>query len=154
MQNGRECPISWVVCMWARCHSPINVDWVQVLVCPSKCFRADSIASRPPKLFHARNKTHELQYTVHRMLDLGYCTVLYVSCFVLKQWMIDPVVLRSCVSLQCEPGCANFIKKKINPALYFCFIVLKVNISLIKTHLFEQVCDQNFLKWSNVKRFC
>lgn len=146
MQNRRECPISWVVCMWARCHCPINVDWVQVLVCPSKRFRADSTASCPPKLFHARNKTHELQDTVHFMLDLRNCTVLYVSCFVLKQWMIDPVVLWSCVSLQCEPGCTKFTKKKNESCIILLFYCPQSKYQLNKNTLVRTSMWPEFLE--------
>lgn len=55
-QNRMVCPISCVVCMWACCHSPINVDWIQVQVCPSKCYRAESIPIHPPNLFMLATK--------------------------------------------------------------------------------------------------
>lgn len=58
LQSWSACPISCAVCMRACCHSPINADWVQVQVCPSKWINTDSST----KCAHACKEALELLY--------------------------------------------------------------------------------------------
>lgn len=76
-----ECPLS---CTWAHRHPPINADWVQVRVCPSKSL-------------HALNKSHASQCVIlkwcqiHKTNRLHY--LHHASCILLcprafKWWIL------------------------------------------------------------------
>lgn len=118
-----ECPLS---CTWARRHPPINADWVQVRVCPSKSL-------------HALNKSHASQCVtlkwcqIHKTNRLHY--LYHASCILLcprafKWWILlfQNHVAASILSLAL-PVLQK--KKKKKNSLYF--IVLKVDTSWIRT---------------------
>lgn len=119
-----ECPLS---CTWARRHPPINADWVQVQVCPSKSL-------------HALNKSHASQCVIlkwcqiHKTNRLHY--LHHASCILLcprafKRWILLFMnhVAASILSL----ALAVLQKKKEKSFVYLYFIVLKVDRSWIKT---------------------
>lgn len=176
VQNWIVCPISCaVLCMWACCHSPINVDWVQVQVCPSKCYGAESIPIHPPNLFELATKNswitvcrvsypkNGVKFTVqtqravltylHRTLCVPRCPLAAN----VRSWC--PLYHVSAFNTVCAWLHRCHHRKKTCMRLWnkmVCYeIVLKVNVSKphlrIKPHFLEQARDQN-LTWKAVKR--
>lgn len=157
MQSCVVCPISCVVCMWACCHFPINVDWVQVQVCPSKCDGAESIPIHPPNLFHARNKTLELQYVLfyiqmvsnsqwrHSVLRSHICALCVLHCPL-------AVNVRSCCPhIMCQqPGCTGVTPRISCMQLFFCFIAPNVISANLNQHLFIKKCTY----WDRFSWYC
>lgn len=152
---------------------PINIDWVQVQVCPSKWIDNKS----PAKFVHAcKIKTNswitvccagffffnymEMVSNTHcrhgGLTSHAVCGKLPVSCVVLQRRVLDPSVLVSCVRIQYTVCLAAGVSPRKIPACCMFLMVCCKTLNwmhwiLLKKYFSEEACGSNFLRLSNIK---